>query len=963
MTAERWARLRELFHEALDVDPAARATLLSRVAAGEPDLHAELATLLRNHYTGGAFLELAAQTPPSAPLPPDPPEGTVVCSRYRIVKLLGRGGCSVVFLAEDERIGRRVVLKLLDPRCTGAEWFQKRFRREIEILVKLDHPAIVAAHDCGELPGGRPFLIMDFVDGITLRERLRTPIAVAEAADILLQLGAALAEAHRLRIFHLDLKPENIMLQKSAATSRACAVKLIDFGIAKIEHSGATATTALFVAGTAQYMAPEQFYGAGGAAADVYALAVICCEILTGRTPFDQGTAGALEQLPKPVRPLLQAALSFDYTRRPSDIGAFARDLAGALSSPPRSGLRVAAPLAACAAALLLAFLLLRPAPHRRSAMALRVSNLVRLTPPGELALDPAISRDGNWVAYASDRDTSGRTNLWIRKGASGITRRLTDDPEGADQPAFSPDGATIAYHSRSGAIYAVPAAGGTPTKLVDAGQHPSFSPDGAYIAYQKGDIESGHSTVYTLSTSGSGEREMSDNCGAAAGPVWSPSSRYLLFWCKDSGGAQEFGDFWAVPTVPGAAIATGAVRILAAQGLRPPFETQTSFTPEAWVGDRVLFPARKGNQRGLWSIRIPESTAHAEGPAEFLETGAADGYAASVAAPSAARRTIAFSTQVSNPDLWRLRLGADGSAIAGGIERLTTSPATDRRASVSSDGKSLAFISDRTGEASVWFMDLRTGSQRQIVSGMDVKLSPRLSPDGSLVVFTTERNRQRTVWVAGTAAGSRPHEICTACGYPRAWWPDGRHILLDPIYDPPYDFSQIEVGFSSSFRNIDTGQEDRIRTQIYCTETKISPDGGWAVVGAGAGGSPPTERVLAIPLKKSSTGVPVVPPVHEWIPISDKTAFNAMPVWGAGGTIVYFVSNCDGHLCIWARRVNPRTKRPIGPSFAVYHSHDARLSLDNLGDSVGIDPAAASGNLIFAQAERTGSIWLASLQ
>jgi hypothetical protein len=115
--------------------------------------------------------------------------------------------------------------------------------------------------------------------------------------------------------------------------------------------------------------------------------------------------------------------------------------------------------------------------------------------------------------------------------------------------------------------------------------------------------------------------------------------------------------------------------------------------------------------------------------------------------------------------------------------------------------------------------------------------------------------------------------------------------------------------------------------------------------------------------LAKDPVGNIVVASPDRWIAISDRAGFNATPVWGADGSLVYFISDADGHTCIWARRTDRATKQPMGDSFAVYHSHDARLSMDNLGSSVGVDPATGPGELIFAQAQRTGSIWTARVK
>lgn len=873
--------------------------------------------------------------------------------------MLGRGGYSVVFLAEDEKIGRRrVVVKILDQRVGDTGRFRERFRREIEILGRIDHPAIVAAHDCGELPGGQPFLVIDFVDGITLRERLRTPVGIQETAEIIRQLGAPLAAAHSQRIYHRDLKPENVMLQKGAEPG-SWSVKLIDFGIAKAEQPGGSATTGLFVAGTAHYMAPEQFYSLASAATDIYALAAICCELLTGHTPFEQSAAAELGQLPKSVRPLIRKALSFDHRARPQDANQFACAVAEALNQGRGQRTRTAISIAASVAVLIASAVLLQPLTSFRSRPPLRLSQAVRLTGPDELALDPAVSPDGKWTAYASDRGSKGRTNIWIREAASGQTRRLTDDPDGADQPAFSPDGATLAYHSH-GAIYAVPARGGAAVELVESGQRPRYSPDGALIAYTKGDIESGYSVGYTGWAGGGGEQGINRNCGStAANPVWSSTGRFLLIWCKDSAGARETADFWAIPAASGAAIPTGASAVLSAEGIKPPMETQGSFIAEIWTDDRVIFAGRKGDQSGLWSLRLAEATGKAQGPAEFLDAGTADAYSASLSARNAGGRLLAFSKLAVNPDLWKLPLRPDGSAVPEAIERLTTDPATDRRASLSADGTTLVFLSDRSGRPSVWLKDMRTGTERPLTSGLNVRLAPRISPDGRRVVFTTEPNQDRIVWLVDTAPQARPKKVCTNCGHPRTWWPDNRHLLLDPMYDG-HIFGGL---FPVAFRDMNMGREVRISAGLYWIEPKVSPDGGWVVTGAYGSGPPPSERIFAIPLAKGADGAPVVPSSERWIAISDRSAYNNQPVWGADGSTIYFLSDCDGHTCIWGRRVDPATKQPIGASFTVYHSHDARLSIDNLGASVGVDPAAGPRELIFAQAQRAGSIWMAAVK
>jgi serine/threonine protein kinase len=226
------------------------------------------------------------------------PAEAKVKDRYRIERELGRGGFGIVYLARDELLhSRPVVVKVLRERSPGqSEWFSKKFREEREALARLDHPGIVGVLDSGEMPDGKPFLVMQFVDGVTLRSVLRNgPLPLERTAQIVRRIAQALNAAHDRGVYHRDLKPENIMLQDLGDGEEL--VKIIDFGIATVKESQAGATTGQTgTAGSGPYMAPEQLLGRPSAASDIYALGVIAYELVTGDLPFHAGTLVELYQ-------------------------------------------------------------------------------------------------------------------------------------------------------------------------------------------------------------------------------------------------------------------------------------------------------------------------------------------------------------------------------------------------------------------------------------------------------------------------------------------------------------------------------------------------------------------------------------------------------------------------------------------------------------------------------------------
>lgn len=250
---------------------------------------------------------------------------TVVAGRYRVERPLGDGAMAKVLLASDGELGRLVAVKILDRQLAADERFRARFAREARVAAGLSHPNVVTVFDVGETEG-QPFIVMEYVDGRPLDERLAAEgsLSPAEVCRIGVQVARGLEHAHANGLVHRDLKPGNLLERSDGA------VKIADFGIARALE-GTELTEAGTIVGTAAYLAPEQAEGGEiTPATDVFALGVVLYELITGRQPWKidslaslagRGAASA-PPLPRDVPPALagaiERALSPEPGARPS---------------------------------------------------------------------------------------------------------------------------------------------------------------------------------------------------------------------------------------------------------------------------------------------------------------------------------------------------------------------------------------------------------------------------------------------------------------------------------------------------------------------------------------------------------------------------------------------------------------------------------------------------------------------
>jgi Tol biopolymer transport system component len=227
------------------------------------------------------------------------------------------------------------------------------------------------------------------------------------------------------------------------------------------------------------------------------------------------------------------------------------------------------------------------------------------------------------------------------------------------------------------------------------------------------------------------------------------------------------------------------------------------------------------------------------------------------------------------------------------------------------------------------------------------------MKSDGSAVAYTVTEDGKRVVYSADTQSGA-VSRICSACGYPWEWTPDGRALVVDVIYD---DHTYVPARFAFGWLDVHSSQVAMLPTGRYAAEARVHPQG--RMVAFHVITSAENRQVFLAPLRSGAGGKIELPPEREWIAITDGTSIDRNPAWSPEGNLLYYQSERDGWRCIWARRIRP-SGEPDGPAFPVYHSHSARLSMKLAGHESATGLAVARDKLVFSQGERTGVLWLA---
>ncbi len=436
---------------------------------------------------------------------------------FEIEKMIGKGGMGVVYLAHDTKLKRSVAIKSIPANLTDNATAQARFRREAQLLASLNHPNIGVIHDIIEPDDSSGYLVLEYIPGETLAERIaRKPLTMEEALSIGRQIAEAVSAAHKKGVVHRDLKPGNIKITPDGQ------VKVLDFGLAKPSSSediksDVTATEPGRIVGTPAYMSPEQARGQSiDKRSDIWSFGCVLYEMLTNKVLFQGETASdtvanilhiepdwqALpKNTPSNIRVLLRRCLEKDPTRRLHDIAdariEISETLAGTLdefapptesmSSPRWLQLKIAIPilfLLIVGTSLLsvIVMKLVEPPTSRPPVVSeflidLPADRQIRLNYTNRCYL--AVSPDGSQLVYSGRQNESDDDQLYLRSMAD-LEITLIPGTQNAWNPFFSPDGRWVGFYDyEAKALKKVPLAGGEPIPLVK-----DIPPSGVAFAY-----------------------------------------------------------------------------------------------------------------------------------------------------------------------------------------------------------------------------------------------------------------------------------------------------------------------------------------------------------------------------------------------------------------------------------------------------------------------------------------------
>jgi eukaryotic-like serine/threonine-protein kinase len=710
---------------------------------------------------------------------------------YEVLAPLGAGGMGEVYRARDTKLGREVAIKVLPPEVAEDDERLARFRREAQLLASLNHPHIAAIHGLDEADG-KPFLVLELVEGETLQGRLdRGRIPLDDALPIASQIAEALEEAHEHGIVHRDLKPANVKLTPEGQ------VKVLDFGLAKAfgvdgEASPSDAsrsptltregTEAGVIVGSAAYMSPEQARGKRvDRRADIWAFGVVLFEMLTGRRLFQGETvtdtlAAVLKtepewgllpaETPARVQELLRRCLERDPKQRLRDVGDARLELQAALDPhdpgaagipvSPRPALRIGLLLPVLGAGVVLGALLaagLGRFDAAAPAGAGGAATWVEIGPPRERFAfhpAPAVSPDARNLAFWAP-DENGKLALWIRPLDAPVARLLERAATGYTYgvpPFWSPDGRSLAFFA-DGKLKRVDLSGGAPLTLADA-VNPRGGTWGAggVITF----VPAAGQGVYRVSASGGDARPLPLRASYVAWPHFLPDGRHFLL---------------TDPRGKGRGVVLAALDDAEARPLLA-LETRAEYADgHVFFGDKGRLFAQRFDLGQLALSGEPFRVADDLG----LSFGEISAYAFSVSP----RGTLVYWSGRSIPVTqltWFSRSGQRLGTLGdpGEIISFAPSPTSQEVAFEGHDPKQ--------GEGNVWLL--------QTATGVTSKLSPDL-PGGRWAagtpVWSPEGDRVFFVTFPGVAAqslrGGEPEKLSDDFAWLLDVSPDGRNALL----------------------------------------------------------------------------------------------------------------------------------------------------------------------------------------
>jgi eukaryotic-like serine/threonine-protein kinase len=825
MNPERWQKLDELFHSALEREPGEREAFLTEACVGDDELREELDSMIVHHEQADSFIETPAYAVVAETIVEDNSSETLIgqaLGPYQILSVLGSGGMGEVYLAFDTELHRKVALKFLHTYLTDDKERVQRFKQEARAASALNHPNILTIFEIGEIDG-RQFISTEFVEGETLGELMKHgPLKLRQVIDGSIQIASALSTAHNAGIVHRDIKPENIMVRPDGY------IKVLDFGVAKLTETSMNDTDAStlvnteggMILGTVQYMSPEQARGLPvDGRTDIWSLGVVLYELVTGHSPFAGATksdviAAVLDREPLPLasrtdegvpeglQRIVTRALSKDLEERYQTAGELINDLRRLRQQSESEG-DIAVPLEAGGRQVVVdsdnaAMAPTDQAPEARSqSSAEYVVSVIKQHKKGALIVLAtcaiAVAGIAFWFSRFSERNKSAG-----HFQAMSMIKLTSGRARGA---AISPDGKYVAYvrdDSRQRSLWLRQV--GTTSDIqispqTDAGWI-TFSPDGTHLYWTNffGDL-------FRMPVLGGAKSLLMKRSGSIAfspdgkrfafvrGDYPSQGESSLLVANLDGSGEQRIasrnkpetfasGPAWSPDgkVIACAALNTntrgeykGLVEVQVESG------AQRSITSQIWdevndlewlsdgTGLLVLATDQDLFAQKIWQLSYPSGEVR-------RITNDFDSYGAlSLTADSAMLVTVQEGQAAY---IWLVPHGETSRA-----KRITSRAGKYFGISWTPDGK-LVYASDASGDWDIWIMGPAGGDGRQLTVNAKANLLPSVSPDGRYIIFTSNRSGSANIWRMGIDGGNLKQLTNGNLDYSSSLSPDGKWVV-----------------------------------------------------------------------------------------------------------------------------------------------------------------------------------------
>jgi eukaryotic-like serine/threonine-protein kinase len=867
---ERWKRIDEIFHAALEREASSRAAFLTEACKEDDSLREEVEDLLVNHEKQSSLFD-SPPTDLAAELLSKQSTFQGAIAHYQIVKRIGSGGMGEVYLAEDTRLNRKVALKILPSEFTQDKDRVRRFEREARAVSGLNHPNILTIYDIGQFDSSS-FIASEFIDGETLRQRMsESKLSLKEVLTIGIQAAEALDAAHRAGVIHRDIKPENIMLRKDGY------VKVLDFGLAKLAEkqnqqgisnldTQSAHTRAGIVIGTVRYMSPEQARGLNvDARSDIFSLGIVLYEMIAARPPFDGATssdviAAILEKHPPPLHMygdfpdelqwIVTKALAKDPEERYQTAKELLTDvkrikkrldvdeeLRGSdpytIVQPVRKAKWVVSVLLALITIAGIYFLYSKVSPKiAASKIPFSKIKLTRLTSSGS-AYGAVISPDGKYVVYMQEIESN--QSLILKQLASDAEIQILTLPRNSYFGAsrFSNDGQYILYiaynpESKTGSLYRMPVLGGIPQKLIDdISLVPAISPDSKLFAFVRSTKDG--FLLITAHEDGSNQRIIKSYKSADffSDLEWAPDGKTIVSILNK--------------TLSG--VTKSQIEVLDLNGKQSTLPN-VNWSSEYGGGDMEWFSDGKGlaltkgqeHQRQIYYLSYPS------GKLTPITNDPNDYAGAALTQDSKSLVTTQASYTCS---IW----GASSNTPDATAQLTSGSFIDDGQLGISwtSDRKILFSCKDASGKFQLCLMNSDGTDRRRITAGESNKYWPVASNDGRFSVYNVEEENTVNIWqMDSNGNNAKILPFSKQVRWPRLT-PDGEWVVCSTLGREKQQLLKLPVK---------GGKEIVLSTvEFFIIGSAISPDGKLIAYVSEDQQNPPEIRLNLIP---SDGGSPI---------------------------------------------------------------------------------------------------------